>query len=240
MSDTPDHRSDRTASDPAAEPTKPSQRKPTGCGSGASAFAEMDRREAMKWMAAMAAATYALNGEALGYESPPNHVGTDPNLVNPVVPWEMSLSDEQRRTLRPLCDAIIPADDRSPAASEVGVVDFIDEWVSAPYGRQTHDREQIVKGIDWLNAESNRRFDRPFHELSDTQRRSICDDICHPPEAKPEHREAAYFFDKVRNLTLGAFYTTQAGMDDIRYIGNVPLPEFPGPPQKVLEHLGLA
>lgn len=240
MSDKPNHNPNGTAPGSAGDATKPSRPRSAGCGSGSSAFADMDRREAMKWMAAMAASAYALNGEVFGYETPPDRVGTDPDLINPVVPWDMTLSDEQRRTLTAMCDVIIPADDRSPAASEVGVVEFIDEWVSAPYDRQSSDREQIVKGIDWINAESDRRFGRPFHELSDQRKRAICDDICHPPVAKPEHREAAWFFDKVRNLTLGAFYTTEAGMDDIQYIGNVPLTEFPGPPPEVLKHLGLA
>ena len=47
--------------------------------------------------------------------------------------WPLTLTKEQRATATALCDLIIPADDTSPAASSVGVVDFIDEWISAPY-----------------------------------------------------------------------------------------------------------
>ena len=56
----------------------------------------------------------------------------------------------------------------------------------------------------------------------------------------PEVPQAAKFFDRVRNLTAEGFYTTDEGMKDIGYVGNVALPKFDGPPPEVLKHLGLA
>jgi hypothetical protein len=44
----------------------------------------------------------------------------------------------------------------------------------------------------------------------------------------------------VRDLTAVGFYTTDAGMKDLQYIGNMALPKFTGPPPEVLKHLGLA
>ena len=41
---------------------------------------------------------------------------TDPDLLDPVVPWEMVLTDEELGQVAVLADLIIPADDRSPAA----------------------------------------------------------------------------------------------------------------------------
>ncbi len=47
--------------------------------------------------------------------------------------WPLTLTPAQRRLAAVLVDLIIPADEHSPSAPAVGVVDFIDEWVSAPY-----------------------------------------------------------------------------------------------------------
>src|SRR6185436_16492553 len=116
---------------------------------------------------------------------------------------------EQLRTVTALCDVIIPQDDKSPSASGVGVPDFLDEWVSAPYPEQQADRKQIFEGLTWLNTESKSRFSKEFAYLSETEKQQICDDICHEPRTKPEFKPAAQFFAKFRNLTAGGFYTTK-------------------------------
>ena len=67
-----------------------------------------------------------------------------------------------------------------------GVVDFIDEWISAPYPQQRADRELILKGLPWLNAEAFRRFRKTFDAASDAQRAAIADDICSAAKSRPE------------------------------------------------------
>ena len=64
---------------------------------------------------------------------------SDPDLVNPVVPWKLTLGESERATLRALCDLILPGDERLPAASALGAPDFIDEWVSAPFDKMRVD-----------------------------------------------------------------------------------------------------
>jgi len=211
----------------------------------------MNRRSALKVIAAAAAAPSVFTACDGGEVADPAAVASpqgstlvagtrfDPDLVNPVVPWDLPLTEEERDTLAALCDMIIPADDRSPSASELECHDFIDEWVSAPYEGMQRDKVVIRGGIVWLNAESNRRFGAPFSGLTGAQRTEICDDICHLPDAAPEHRSAARFFDRVRDLTASAFYTTKEGMDDIGYVGNIPLVDWPPPPPEALRHVGL-
>jgi len=165
---------------------------------------------------------------------------TDPDLVNPVKPWGGTLTDEEMRTLASLCDVIIPEDEHSPSASAVGAHEFIDEWVSAPYDFGRNDQVLVRGGLVWLDVESERRFDREFVDLSADEKHQICDDIHYLPEAASEFRAAARFFDKVRDLTATAFYTTEEGMADIQYVGNVASATFEGPPPEVLERLGLA
>ena len=164
---------------------------------------------------------------------------TDPDLLNPVVHWSMKLTKHELDELAILADVIIPADDQSPAASQLGAQDFINEWVSAPYPQQERDLVLVRGGIVWLNAEANRRFSQPFRDLTAAQRKQICDDICLESKAKPEHRYGARFFAKVRDLTATAFYTTTEGMADIGYIGNRPMQTFEGPSDEVLRMLKL-
>lgn len=221
----------------------------------------VDRRHALKIMAVVAAAP-ALGscapGEGGGDAAPgagatsasgqpasnPKAAGTpwDPDLLNPTVPWERTLGTDELETLASLCDVIIPADERSPSASAVGAHDFIDEWVSAPYDGNRADQVLVRGGLLWLNREAARRFGegRRFRDLMADEQHAICDDIRYREEAAPELEAQARFFDKVRDLTSTAFWTTEEGMQDLGYVGNVPLPRWDPPPEAVLRHLGLA
>lgn len=169
----------------------------------------------------------------------PSGTAADPDLVRPKVTWEKVLTPGELTTLAALCDMIIPADETSPAASAVGVPDYINEWASAPYDYQRNTLVRIRGGLAWLNTESSRRFGKSFSAATDAERTAICDDICFLPEAKPEFRAAAAFFDTIRDLSATGFYTTHEGMRDLGYIGNVPLQQWDGPPPEVLRRLGL-
>ena len=199
----------------------------------------LTRREAVRRIVAAAATISLLDLEAFGVPGLPTGIGTDPNLHQKVIPWDRVLTEAEMKTVTALCDVIIPEDEQSPSASAVGVPDFINEWVSAPYAQQLADREQVRAGLKWIDAEADRQFQKSFADLTDEQKRQICDAICFVPKAKPEHKDAAEFFAKFRNLAAGGFYSSPEGWKDLEYIGNVPLVEFPGPPAEVLKHLGL-
>jgi hypothetical protein len=209
----------------------------------------LDRRTTIKWMLAAAATVpqlkISLAGDAAARDVAADQpgYGTDPRLVKewkPGGPWPLTLTDNARATAKALCDLIIPADDHSPAASAVGVVDFIDEWISAPYPQQRADRQIVLPGLLWIEAESQQRFKRAFPALNDPQRAQIADDVCSAAKAAPAFAEGAKFFAKFRDLTAGGFYTTPIGMKDIGYTGNVPLTKFDGPPLEALKKAGLA
>jgi len=206
----------------------------------------MDRRSAIKWMLSAAASVAIMDRAAIAAEGGATAsvgYGTDPDLVKIYKPgdvWALTLTDGQRRAATALCDAIIPADDKSPAASKVGVPDFIDEWVSAPYPGHSGDKRTVVEGLAWLDAEAQKRFGNDFADLVLRQKNAICDDICSFAKAKPEFKKAAQFFRKFRDLTAGGFYSTPEGMKDIGYVGNVPTVNFDGPTPEALKHLGLA
>ena len=124
----------------------------------------------------------------------------------------------------------------------MSVVDFLDEWISAPYEQQRGDRKVVLEGLAWLDREVVKRHGtrKSFVTLSPANQTAICDDICFVDKAQPAFVEAAKFFARYRDLTAGGFYTTPQGRKDVGYVGNVPLPRFDGPPLEVLKKVGLA
>jgi hypothetical protein len=207
----------------------------------------MDRRTSLKWMLS-AAALPMLHLSGCSSESPPPALpsgtgyGTDPDLLKVYGPdslWPLTLSAPQRRIATALCDLIVPIDAAGRGAVAVGVVDFINEWVSAPYPQQAADRKVILAGFDWLDAQAQQRFSRSFVEASVSQHSAICDDICYLPKAQHEFKQAAEFFARYRDLTLGGFCTSPQGRQYLGYVGNVPLASFEGPPPEVLKLVGV-
>jgi hypothetical protein len=213
----------------------------------------MDRRTTIKWVLAVSAAwpavqrvqgqaTAAAAAVARQGETTVEGYGTDPDLVTPHKRgeyWPLTLSAAQRRLAAALSDLIIPADDRSPSASAVGVVDFLDEWVSAPYPRSKHDRLIVLEGFRWLDEQAQRRAGKAFADLDHAGQSAICDDIASLARASSERRPAALFFALYRDLTAGAFYSSPVGRTDLGYIGNVPLASFDGAPPELLKKLNL-
>jgi hypothetical protein len=205
----------------------------------------MDRRTTLKWVLAASAAWPALRREAAAADPAPggsDGYGTDPNLQTIYQPgqlWPLTFGEAQRRIAAALSDLIIPADAHSASASQVGVVAFIDEWVSAPYPDNRRDRTTVLEGFKWLDAEAARRGGHSFATLGTDAQHSICDAVCDPARASAALRMPSLFFTRYRDLTAGAFYSTPAGRKDVGYIGNVPLQRFDGAPREVLKKLKL-
>lgn len=169
-------------------------------------------------------------------------IGYDPNLqagarVGEL--WPLTLSASQKVTVAALCDMIIPADDHSPSASAVGIVEFMDEWISAPYPEHAVDRGVVLSLLDWVESEAETRHARRFHELAEEQKTTLLDEICAEAKARPAAKKVAGWFSRYRDLTAGGFYTTPDGRRDLNYIGNMPLATFDGPPEAVLRQADL-
>jgi len=204
----------------------------------------VDRRTAIRWvLAAGAALQVPAQAFAMDATTPRNVAGygKDPALLDEYRPgklWPLTLTAAQRRLAAVLCDMMIPPDGDSPGASAVGVVDFIDEWISAPYPDCARDRPIVLRGFEWLDGEARTRFGAGFATSGAAQRAQICDElIANPLPARLA--EPGAFFLRYRDLTAVGFYTTPIGMQDIGYRGNTPLASFDGPPTEVLAKLKL-
>ena len=165
--------------------------------------------------------------------------GTDPDLIHPSVPWPNTLTDGERQTLTVLADLILPQDGDHPPASAVGVVDVLDEWVSAPYPDQQAHRHVLLSGLVWLDDESIRRQGTRFAEAGPQTRSAIVDVIAFPERADAATAEPVLFFSVLRSLVVAAYYTSPEGVKELGYVGNVPIAgDYPGPSEAAMTHLG--
>jgi hypothetical protein len=197
----------------------------------------LSRREALKRVIGLSIALSAMEMPAFA-ATPVRGIGTDPNLLKKEIPWPLVLTAEEVKIVAALGDLIIPADEHGPAASAVGVPDFINEWVSAPYEEHQADLATIRTGLAWIDRESKKRFSKGFAVASPEQQTVIVEDIVKVGTAA--RKAANAFFRTFRDRVAGGYYSTPEGWKAIGYIGNVPLAEYPAPPPEVLKHLGLA
>jgi hypothetical protein len=211
-------------------------------------LSRIDRRAAIQWMLGAAAAIATRDAALLATDDLAAPItakgyGPDPSMVKIYKPgdvWPLTLTEPQRRTTQALCDVIVPGDEASPSASAVGVPDFMDEWVSAPYPDQAKDRPLLLDGLRWIEEEAQRRHYMTFAELSTEQQTAICETFADAAKAKLIDVRAATFFKRFRDLAFGAWCTTPDGMKAIGYVGNMPSGIFEGPPTEALKHVGLA
>jgi hypothetical protein len=217
-------------------------------------FPRIDRRVALKWISSAAIsvpflgedgadAVDATAGADAGAGAPAGvGYGRDPDLQKIYQAgdlWPLTFSPKQRRLVILLCDIIVPADEHSPAASALGVHDFIDEWISSPYADQAADRKLILKGLEWLDAEAGRRGAATFAELDAKVQIDVCTGLS-IAASEDRRKYPGSFFLRMRDLVAGGYYTTPAGMKELGYRGNVAMSQWNGPPPEVLERLGLS
>ena len=106
--------------------------------------------------------------------------------------WDY-LRDDAARTLKAICDQIIPADDY-PSASEAGVLDYIDRQLMRHYRRHQKSYEA---GLDQANRISRSKFGCNLEAASTEQQLIVVKEL---------EQQSAEFFNLVRNHTMEGFY----------------------------------
>ena len=138
-------------------------------------------------------------------------------------------------TVRVLVDLIIPKDDRSGSATDAGVPEFMDFMMHDQPTRQTAMRG----GLAWIDLECQDRYDKTFLDCTAAQRSAVLDDIAWPQKAKPDASQGVAFFNSFRDLTASGFWSSQMGVQDLKYLGNVMNPSWDGCPPEALKKLGV-
>jgi outer membrane murein-binding lipoprotein Lpp len=141
----------------------------------------------------------------------------------------------EMRVITLLGDIIIPKDAVSGSASEAKVPEFIEFIVKDMPEHQT----PIRGGLRWLDMQCFRQFNQSFTDITDQQRLTMVDQIAYPEKAAPDMKFGVSFFNKMRDLVTTGFYTSEMGVKDLGYMGNVPN-QWNGVPDDVLKQYGYA
>jgi gluconate 2-dehydrogenase gamma chain len=139
------------------------------------------------------------------------------------------------RTARTLADMIIPRDERSGNASDAGVPEFMDfTMMDRPNGQKW-----MRPGLAWIDAQSNSRFGKAFADATESQRQAILNDIAWPARAPASMADGVSFFNRFRDLTSSGFWSSQLGVKDLKYEGNLFAADWNGCPPAALKKLGV-
>lgn len=147
---------------------------------------------------------------------------------------ETFFTEEERTKLHTLVDILIPMDNESPAAAEVGVVDFIEFMMKDQPGNQTRMRG----GLMWLDYEADEKFGKYFNELSYDQVIEILELVAWPEKASEDYQGGVRWFNQLRDLTCSGYFSTEAGWNFLGYVGNQPN-VWDGVPQEVMDKHGV-
>lgn len=158
-----------------------------------------------------------------GFEPSIPSVGTTSHESKPE-----QLDEHQLRTLRVLCDLIIPPDADSPGAVEAGAPEFISLLAS----EKASIGLCISGGLRWLDSIYSMRHGRVFANCSEAEQHEVLDILAHREKAAryPALQPGFPFFALIRRLTLDGFFTSAIGYQYLRYMGNDYVSSFEGCP----------
>jgi len=199
--------------------------------------AEKKRRRALlKALTAVPAAALVpiTSGEAATREGLPRSV-LDSSPA-PAAYERKVLDNHEWKTICVLSDMLIPADERTGSATQAGVPEFVDDWLDLERGTLL---AEIRGGLTWLDMECHRLFNADFADCSAPQQKQILDRIAYPAKAAPRDAHAVGFFNRLRDLVVSGFFSSEMGVKDLPYLGNTMVADWNGCPPEVLAKLGL-
>jgi gluconate 2-dehydrogenase subunit 3-like protein len=197
---------------------------------------DMDRRTLLKLITAAPAAAGFMWTDVEAQEAHQHAQTARTAAKTSRVPFKPKFfTAHEYATVRLLVDLILPKDERSGSATDVGVPEFMDFMMTDQPPRQTAMRG----GLAWIDRECLSRHDQPFIACTAAQQTALLDAISWPQKGAPELSHGIAFFNSFRDLTASGFWTTKVGMEDLQYMGNVAVAEWKGCPEEVLKKLGL-
>ena len=133
-----------------------------------------------------------------------------------------------------LANLILPPNEQGNI-EEAGVVPFIGFMMVDYPAFQLPMRG----GLMALNAKANKNFGLDFVRAEEAQQKSILDRMAFPIEGVEEQPQEVQFFSLLRNLVLTGYFTSEVGIKELDYRGNMPN-IWDGVPQDVLDEMGLS
>lgn len=137
------------------------------------------------------------------------------------------LDRHQIDTLAVLAERIIPG------SSKARVNCFIDLLLSVD---TQEPQRAFVASLSAFEAESLRRFSRPFKSLAENQQVQILaassgGERGYATEGKPQQLTLRDHFENIKSWVSGAYYSSEIGMKELGWTGQVYFSSFPGCPK---------
>jgi hypothetical protein len=183
-------------------------------------MSESSRRDALRIIAAA-----ALSGSLEAQQAEHVHKAAAEQAKPAGIYKPQCFTADEFASLKTLCELIVPG------ATKGGAAEFIDTLAS-----QNKELAAIFTGgLSWLDHEMLRN-DRPaFRTAKPDDQRAMVDKIAYRRNQTPDLAAGVRFFDWARRLTVDAYYTSKAGIEEIGYKGNRGMSEF-NVPREALEY----
>lgn len=142
-----------------------------------------------------------------------------------------ALNAHEYATLERLADLIVPVENGRPGALAAGAPAWIDMLAS-----ENDELTRIYqRGVAWLDSAMTSRGAKNFVSATPEQQTALLDLIAFRRNAadRPELAAGVEFFSWARRMTVDAFYTSEVGIKDIDYRGNVAQLSFPSPTEAI-------
>ena len=205
----------------------------------------MKRRESLKLIVTGAVAVPAVvagcgpdEKKAVAAADPTFNLDRNPAEIENekrILAMDKFFTDHEMATIAILSDIIIPKDDVSGSATDAKVPEFIEFIVKD----MPHHQTPLRGGLRWLDMQCLNKYNNAFKDCTKEQQIGMIDQIAYPKKAKPEMAAGVSFFNKMRDMVATGFYTSQIGVKDIGYVGNMAA-QWNGVPDDVLKQYGLA
>ena len=116
-----------------------------------------------------------------------------------------------------------------PGASKGQAAEFIDLLSS-----QNPEMAAIYTGgLAWLDHYMERRVKTSFLEAAPADQAALLDQIAYRRNSTRDVAAGIRFFDWARKMTVDAYYTSAAGIEELGYLGNKSVAEFKVPQQAI-------
>ena len=139
------------------------------------------------------------------------------------------------RTIERIANIIIPPNEFGNI-NDAGVVEMI-EFIAKDWSTPAHNNygENVLrKGLIVLDNLFENKFNNKLTDCSDDQIKSIFDIISYNDGIEEDFKEAASFFATYRYMVVTGWFTSEVGMQDLGYKGNIPN-VWDGVPEDVLK-----
>ena len=141
---------------------------------------------------------------------------------------------DEWKSINVVVDLIIPKDATSGSATDAGVPQYMD-FFCTEYPSYAWVRD----ALRWFDGVAYNTYQKSFVKCTDGERRALFDRVAWPARATADVRDGVNHFNRLRDFTASGFFSSQMGVKDLGYMGNVARPVWNGCPPEANRHLGV-